>query len=132
MCFGYRHDESAGQSALDQFSIPSVFHTIGEHEEGSTKSFKPFDENRFGIDKRLAAPEKGVYWMQMQVSVQGQLKHDLFINNLTLTLNQSIYDCMIELYLDKQFISRRIPIETRDRADGFKLKLNALPSDHTY
>jgi hypothetical protein len=68
--------------------------------------------------------------MQMQVSVQGQLKHDIFIKNLTLTLNQSIYDCMIELCLDKQFVSRRLPAENK-LYKGFKLKLTAMESEHS-
>jgi hypothetical protein len=33
-CFGYKHEENMAQSTLDMFSIPNVFHTLGEHEEG--------------------------------------------------------------------------------------------------
>jgi len=40
ICFGYKHIENVAQSNFDMFSIPTVFHTLGEHEEDGKKPFK--------------------------------------------------------------------------------------------
>lgn len=123
--FGYRHSTNSETNAnFDHFSIPTLFHTLGEHDEDCSKPFKLSDEAKFGIDQRASVTSQPVYWMQVQVCVQGALMHELFIKNLTLTLNQSIFDCMIELYLDRNFVTR--PLQAS--ADEFKLKLHQMQS----
>ena len=47
----------------------------------------------------------GNFWIKVQVCIQGKLQEGKFIKNLTLNLNQAIYDYLIECYFSEKFTS---------------------------
>jgi hypothetical protein len=87
VAYGYKHGVVGQQdSSFDRFSIPLVYHTLGEHDDICKRPFKQADHGKFGINSPMA-DDSQVCWLQVQVSVQGALMHELFIKNLTLCLN---------------------------------------------
>ena len=59
---------------------------------------------------------QGHFWMKVQVCIQGNLMEDLFMKNLTLNLNQAIYDYLIERYLYERFLQPALEYDICEQA----------------
>ena len=101
-----------GDSEVDQhlFSLPIIYKTLDNEgmDNGVTSQHKKFirvDPKDFDFDERASMRKSswGNFWIKVQVCIQGKLLEGKFIKNLTLNINQAIYDYLIECYFSEKF-----------------------------
>lgn len=58
------------------------------------------------FDKRASIntnEKSGCYWLKITAHIHGSLKEKVFLNTVTLLLNQAIADYMVEIHMQKCF-----------------------------
>ena len=126
-CVGHnKDDDDSGKSSATSQIFEKINYTQLS-EEADTISGQPGlkksgsllsatakpKKSKLDYDKRLSleVQSKSHYWIKLTVHVHGNLKHELFVQTLTLLMNQAIEDYLVELHLNRTFMQKQSKTE---------------------